>query len=125
MPLILTLRGEVWLLWGVLATFNTAFIGWLLAKPDAFGNQQKTVATIGYLLFCLIMVIGFVGTYKNLDAAVTDLNAALRESGKLPEAGGLVEELSTRHYRNYLVYAISVTGLSFAFNMSLVWTGWF
>jgi hypothetical protein len=124
MPLILTLRNEVWLLWGLLATFNTALIGWLLEKGSKFQEPQQIVATVGYLMFCTVMVIGFVGTYQHLEAAVKDLEAAVEMSGVAPARGGLVDLFRHKRYTNNLIYAVAVTSVSFVFIASLVWTKW-
>ena len=121
MSLMLNLRSDVWLLWGLLATFNTALIGWLLEKGGSFRNPQKVVATMGHALFCLVIAAGFVNTYGNLAAAVNDLDAAIRASSE-PAPGGLIEVFRRRDYTGSLVYAIAVTAISFAFITSLVWS---
>ena len=121
MSLMLNLRSDVWLLWGLLATFNTALIGWLLEKGGSFRNPQKVVATMGHALFCLVIAAGFVNTYGNLAAAVNDLDAAIRASSE-PASGGLIEVFRRRDYTGSLVYAIAVTAISFAFITSLVWS---
>jgi hypothetical protein len=120
---ILALRNDVWLLWGLLATFNTALIGWLIEKGGSFRASQRVIVTLGYALFCLTIAAGFVNTYTYLRAAVKDLRAATVSDEPTP--GGLVDVFSQRNYTNSLAYAIAVTGVSFAFITSLVWSRWF
>jgi len=123
MSQILTLRNDVWLLWGLLATFNTALIGWLLEKGGSLRSSQKAVVTLGYALFCLTIAAGFLTAYEYLGAAVKDLVAATATNEPTP--GGLVDVFRQRNYTNSLVYAIAVTGISFAFITSFVWSKWF
>jgi hypothetical protein len=120
MSQILALRNDVWLLWGLLATFNTALIGWLLEKGGSFQTLQKAVVTLGYALSCLTIAAGFVNTYAYLGAAVKDLMAATASDEPTP--GGLIDAFRQRNYTNSLFYAISVTVVSFAFITSLVWS---
>src|SRR5687767_9058910 len=97
MSLMLSLRGDIWLLWGFLATFNTALIGWLVERDASFENPQKVVATAGYALFCLVIAAGFANTYGNFAAAAKDLDAAVRASAE-PAPGGLIEIFRRRDY---------------------------
>jgi hypothetical protein len=123
MSLMLNLRSDVWLLWGLLATFNTALIGWLLEKGGSFRNPQKAVATAGYAVFCLVIAVGFANAYGYLAAAAADLDAAVRAASE-PTPGGLIETFRRRDYTGSLVYAVAVTGASFTFITFLVWSRW-
>lgn len=127
-PLIVSLRGDVWTLWGLLAAFNTAAIGWLIDKGATLSTQQRSIATAGYVLFCGVIAIGFTNAYDNLQAGVRELDHAIQTTSTKEDSaaatfapGGLVQSFHRKNYRGNRIYALSLTGLSLAFITYLIW----
>ncbi len=68
-------RGDVWQHGMILVTLNVAMWGWLIQRKGLYGRAEKIVATVGYSLFVIIIVLGMNKSYKNLDLACNELYA--------------------------------------------------
>lgn len=119
MQIIIALGGDIWLLWGFESTVNIALIGWLLEKAGSLSRNQKGIASVGYSIFCVVLVVSFMNGYSKLQLAVRDLAFAATSGSMAPD--GLVQGYIDTPYRWHLAFALVATAIWFAFMMYVIW----
>jgi hypothetical protein len=81
--------------WQSFIVINTAVIGWLFAKEDKFNNFQKTICSIAYGIFVVLIYMAMDDDFIFFEAVVADLN-------KITQEDSFLQNLKDSELKKYL-----------------------
>lgn len=107
--IILSLRGDVWLVWNFYSAVTLALLGWLVSHRKDFDLLTRQITAAAYSFFYIVTTITFIKIYWELDMAVRDLNSLQQSLQRDFPEGGFAESLINTNYLGHIYYAVVIT----------------
>ena len=126
-----TLSGDIYLIWGVHTTVIIALVGWLLNKQKNFQTAHKVLATLGYSLVAIIVVVALIHVYNQLQMLSVDIACVVADKAHTFANGGYLESIiDTTSKMNYtslkcsLWRSIPIVVFFYVLMLFAIWSDW-